>query len=84
MTITSIGILLSVIAVVLWAIMAALHRHTQEMITLRAHIQALVDASAATQNSTSTTRHRSTERPASNVRGITSANAGEAVMLYQP
>lgn len=47
MTTTDIGILLIVLCVVLWAIMAALHRHTVQMEALKAQMQALLKAQQA-------------------------------------
>lgn len=41
MTITDIGILLIILCVLLWAIMAALHRHTVQLEALRKQIEAL-------------------------------------------
>jgi hypothetical protein len=40
-TITDIGILLIILCVLLWAIMAALHRHTVQLDALRKQIEAL-------------------------------------------
>ncbi|MGH8114867.1 MAG: hypothetical protein ACREPS_07450 [Rhodanobacteraceae bacterium] len=45
MTTTDIGILLIVLCVLLWAIMAALHRHTVQMKALQAQLDELLDAS---------------------------------------
>jgi hypothetical protein len=45
MTTTDIGILLIVLCVLLWAIMAALHRHTVQLKALRAQLDELLDAS---------------------------------------
>lgn len=42
MTLTSLGILLIVNGVLLWAIMAALHRHTVVLNNLRLQMQALL------------------------------------------
>lgn len=47
MTTTDIGILLIVLCVVLWAIMAALHRHTVQMEALKAQMQELLKAQQA-------------------------------------
>lgn len=44
MTTTDIGILLIVLCVLLWAIMAALHRHTVQLQTLKAQLDALLNA----------------------------------------
>lgn len=44
MTTTDIGILLIVLCVLLWAIMAALHRHTVQLEALKAQLNALLDA----------------------------------------
>lgn len=44
MTTTDIGILLVVLCILLWAIMAALHRHTVQLDALRKDIQALRNA----------------------------------------
>ncbi len=41
MTITDIGILLIILCILLWAIMAALHRHTVQLEALRKQIEAL-------------------------------------------
>lgn len=41
MTITDIGILLIILCVLLWAIMAALHRHTVQLEALRKQIETL-------------------------------------------
>lgn len=41
MTITDVGILLIILCVLLWAIMAALHRHTVQLEALRKQIEAL-------------------------------------------
>lgn len=41
MTITDIGVLLIILCVLLWAIMAALHRHTVQLEALRKQIEAL-------------------------------------------
>ncbi|MDE2498463.1 MAG: hypothetical protein KGK35_11595 [Xanthomonadaceae bacterium] len=46
MTTTDIGILLIVLCVLLWAIMAALHRHTVQMKALQAQLDELLDARA--------------------------------------
>ncbi len=43
-TTTDIGILLIVLCIVLWAIMAALHRHTVQLEALKTQLQALVAA----------------------------------------
>lgn len=45
MTTTDIGILLIVLCVLLWAIMAAQHRHTVQLKALQAQLQKLLDAS---------------------------------------
>lgn len=45
MTTTDIGILLIVLCVLLWAIMAALHRHTVQMKALQAQLDELLGAS---------------------------------------
>ena len=87
MTITAIGIVLTVIAVLLWAIMAALHRHTQVLINLQAQMQMLADQSAApdaaepVQASAPVARHRSTERSFGNVRTLTPTSPAEAMLL---
>jgi hypothetical protein len=47
MTTTDIGILLIVLCVLLWAIMAALHRHTVQMKALQAQLDELLDARQA-------------------------------------
>lgn len=47
MTLTDIGILLIVLCIVLWAIMAALHRHTVQMEALKAQMQKLLEAQQA-------------------------------------
>lgn len=47
MTLTDIGILLVVLCIVLWAIMAALHRHTVQMEALKAQVQELLKAQQA-------------------------------------
>lgn len=44
MTTTDIGILLIVLCVLLWAIMAALHRHTVQMKALQAQLDELLGA----------------------------------------
>ena len=44
MTMTDIGILLIVLCVLLWAIMAALHRHTVQMKALQSKLDELLDA----------------------------------------
>jgi hypothetical protein len=44
MTTTDIGILLIVLCILLWAIMAALHRHTVQMKALQAQLDELLDA----------------------------------------
>lgn len=44
MTITDIGILLIVLCVALWAIAAALHRHTVQLEALKSEMQALLKA----------------------------------------
>lgn len=44
MTLTDIGILLIILCVVLWAIMAALHRHTVQLEALRTQLEALLKA----------------------------------------
>lgn len=48
MTITDIGILLIVLCIVLWAIMAALHRHTVQLETLKTQMEALLKVQQAT------------------------------------
>lgn len=45
MTTTDIGILLIVLCVLLWAIMAALHRHTVQLKALQAQLDDLLGAS---------------------------------------
>lgn len=45
MTTTDIGILLIVLCVLLWAIMAALHRHTVQLKALQAQLDELLGAS---------------------------------------
>lgn len=47
MTTTDIGILLIVLCILLWAIMAALHRHTVQMKALQAQLGELLDARQA-------------------------------------
>ncbi|HEU0277484.1 MAG TPA: hypothetical protein VFQ95_06680 [Rhodanobacteraceae bacterium] len=47
MTTTDIGILLIVLCIVLWAIMAALHRHTVQLEALKTQLQELVKAQRA-------------------------------------
>jgi hypothetical protein len=47
MTTTDIGILLIVLCILLWAIMAALHRHTVQMKALQAQLDELLDAQRA-------------------------------------
>ncbi len=47
MTTTDIGILLIVLCILLWAIMAALHRHTVQMKALQARLDELLDARQA-------------------------------------
>lgn len=47
MTTTDIGILLIVLCILLWAIMAALHRHTVQLETLKTQMQELLDAQHA-------------------------------------
>ncbi|HKZ09589.1 MAG TPA: hypothetical protein VJL61_02655 [Rhodanobacteraceae bacterium] len=44
MTITDIGILLIVLCISLWAIMAALHRHTVQLEALKSQMQELLKA----------------------------------------
>ena len=44
MTTTDIGILLIVLCILLWAIMAALHRHTVQMKALQAQLDELLGA----------------------------------------
>ncbi|HEY9110374.1 MAG TPA: hypothetical protein VIM92_01190 [Rhodanobacteraceae bacterium] len=51
MTITDIGILLVVLCIVLWAIMAALHRHTVQMEALKTQVQELLKAQQAQADS---------------------------------
>jgi hypothetical protein len=45
MTTTDIGILIIVLCILLWAIMAALHRHTVQLKSLQARLDELLDAS---------------------------------------
>lgn len=45
-TITDIGIMLIALCVLLWAIMAALHRHTVQLETLKKQMEALMQAQA--------------------------------------
>jgi hypothetical protein len=45
MTTTDIGILLIVLCILLWAIMAALHRHTVQLKALQTQLDALLNAS---------------------------------------
>ncbi|TAN02815.1 MAG: hypothetical protein EPN36_15455 [Rhodanobacteraceae bacterium] len=47
MTITDIGILLIVLCILLWAIMAALHRHTVQLDALKKQMEALAQARQA-------------------------------------
>ncbi|HEX7325870.1 MAG TPA: hypothetical protein VF292_11040 [Rhodanobacteraceae bacterium] len=47
MTTTDIGILLVVLCILLWAIMAALHRHTVQLEALKTQMQALLAAQQA-------------------------------------
>ncbi len=44
MTTTGVGILLIVLCVLLWAIMAALHRHTVQLEALKSQMQELLKA----------------------------------------
>lgn len=44
MTVTDIGILLIVLCIVLWAILAALHRHTVQLEALKKQMQQLLKA----------------------------------------
>ncbi|HVX05815.1 MAG TPA: hypothetical protein VHA71_11940 [Rhodanobacteraceae bacterium] len=44
MTTTDIGILLIVLCILLWAIMAALHRHTVQMKAMQAQLDELLGA----------------------------------------
>lgn len=46
MTTTDIGVLLIVLCVLLWAIMAALHRHTVQLEALQRNVEALRNAHA--------------------------------------
>ncbi|HEX5488262.1 MAG TPA: hypothetical protein VFX04_03830 [Rhodanobacteraceae bacterium] len=57
MTITDIGILLIVLCILLWAIMAALHRHTVQLQALKAEMEAL-------RKMQSHARDHAAERPA--------------------
>lgn len=47
MTTTDIGILLIILCILLWAIMAALHRHTVQLEALKAQMQELLQARQA-------------------------------------
>lgn len=64
MTITDIGILLIVLCVSLWAIMAALHRHTVQLEALKSQMQELLktremnDNASATEANTSASSDR--------------------------
>lgn len=49
MTTTDIGILLIVLCILLWAIMAALHRHTVQMEALKKQMQELLEAQQASE-----------------------------------
>ena len=54
MTITDIGILLIVLCISLWAIMAALHRHTVQLEALKSQMQELLKARETTRNASAT------------------------------
>lgn len=53
-TITDIGILLIVLCISLWAIMAALHRHTVQLEALKSQMQELLKARETTRNASAT------------------------------
>jgi hypothetical protein len=67
MTLTSLGILLIVNGVLLWAIMAALHRHTVVLKNLQRQMEDLVrpgaDDTAPLEGNPSTLRPRDIARP---------------------
>lgn len=66
MTTTDIGILLIILCVLLWAIMAALHRHTVQLKALKAQMEALLDATRSTPsrgNEESTPSHNEHDEP---------------------
>jgi hypothetical protein len=68
MTFTSLGILLIVNGVLLWAIMAALHRHTVVLKNLQLQMQSLLarrgaDGAAAAEEDSSAVFPRDLSRP---------------------
>lgn len=66
MTTTDIGILLIILCILLWAIMAALHRHTVQLEALKAQMQELLQARQANAGTPphSSTRHDGEARAA--------------------
>jgi hypothetical protein len=71
MTITDIGILLVILCVLLWAIMAALHRHTVQLETLRKELEALRQAQPCTNDDAG---EASTTKPRDNLELSTHAS----------
>jgi hypothetical protein len=70
-TITDIGILLLILCVVLWAIMAALHRHTVQMEALRAQLEALQKAQHRESGEAVERERESVAKQRSNVEELT-------------
>ncbi len=73
MTTTDIGILLIVLCILLWAIMAALHRHTVQLEALKAQMEALQK-----------TRHHEPEHAAEGPAAATRRNNGEDLTVHAP
>ncbi len=75
MTTTDIGILLVVLCILLWAVMAALHRHTVQLQALQAQLESLLKAQRhATPDAT---EHAAVPEPHDN--GAPFASKGDAL-----
>ena len=61
-TITDIGIMLIVLCVLLWAIMAALHRHTVQLEAMKKQMEALVQAQQDRSNAGTNDTHAPAQR----------------------
>ncbi|MGH8184331.1 MAG: hypothetical protein ACREPH_11805 [Rhodanobacteraceae bacterium] len=74
MTITDIGIMLIVLCVLLWAIMAALHRHTVQLEALKAQMESLARAQQAQSGDGAEDSH--TPGPYDNVQELLARESG--------
>jgi hypothetical protein len=79
-TITDIGILLIVLCVALWAIAAALHRHTVQLEALKSQMQELLKAREMNDDA-SATRADAAESPRDEMESAAHAPANAASTL---